>query len=81
MEAQTLPNLTWKLPCDQCAQDEAPRAQEPVLAFGFGRKFEERPLRTGGETLGRLGRGVFQAMGLAYAKALWWLRRGGEFKA
>lgn len=36
------PNLTWKLPCDQCAQDEAPRAQEPVLAFGFGRKFEER---------------------------------------
>ena len=35
------PNLTWRLSCDQCAQDEVPRAQEPVPAFGFGRKVEE----------------------------------------
>lgn len=36
------PDLTWKLSCDQWAQDEVPRAREPVPAFDFGRKVQER---------------------------------------
>ena len=58
------PRTTWNLSCDQCAQDEVPRAQKTVPGFDLVRTVRRASLRRsegdgqGGETLGRWGGSV-----------------------